>query len=397
MNKTQFIPNIIIGGGISGLLMAYRLQQHGENFILLERHNELGGRMIWTDFHGIRVTLGAGILRMNDLDGQALCKELNILFEKKDTSYTYHPSIHVEQTEIDRFINQIFDTYHKHKNELINISFESFVNIYFSAEFVAKLRRIVSYNDFWYADVHDTIANYPLKEILPNNNVPFYSIKGGWASVLEGVLNLINDKTKLHTSEEVTEINWVNRIITTSKHLYKTNRLFICTNIDINKIKLNIPSELLNTFNQIGSIPFVRFYAYYPTKHNVKNTYYVPGPLTKMIPMTENILMIAYSDNNNAIQLHDILKNHSSSNEIRNNFNKLVGNSQKDGPYQSKYFTDFVYKYWEHGIHYYIPHTEKIITNIDNIYLVGEMVSQNQGWVEGALNSVNETLIKLKF
>jgi monoamine oxidase len=47
------------------------------------------------------------------------------------------------------------------------------------------------------------------------------------------------------------------------------------------------------------------------------------------------------------------------------------------------------------GTHYYKPGIEKYnsLSNPEpNIYVVGEMVSKKQGWVEGALESV-ETIL----
>ncbi|WP_421780620.1 flavin monoamine oxidase family protein [Kiloniella litopenaei] len=38
-------PLVIIGGGLSGLYLAYRLAQRGENFLLLEARHRLGGRI----------------------------------------------------------------------------------------------------------------------------------------------------------------------------------------------------------------------------------------------------------------------------------------------------------------------------------------------------------------
>jgi monoamine oxidase len=61
-------------------------------------------------------------------------------------------------------------------------------------------------------------------------------------------------------------------------------------------------------------------------------------------------------------------------------------------------FDDVVKFYWEHGTHYYKPLSarwkdrDEFIRYAQNpvagIYLVGECISKNQGWTEGALESV---------
>ncbi|WP_085904609.1 flavin monoamine oxidase family protein [Kiloniella majae] len=53
MNK---IPLIIIGGGLSGLYLAYRLAQEGKVFLLLEARNRLGGRIKTSSAHDLGPT-----------------------------------------------------------------------------------------------------------------------------------------------------------------------------------------------------------------------------------------------------------------------------------------------------------------------------------------------------
>lgn len=60
--------------------------------------------------------------------------------------------------------------------------------------------------------------------------------------------------------------------------------------------------------------------------------------------------------------------------------------------------------YWKNGTHYYTPLSSnfknrqefiKVAQRPDkNILIVGELISIHQGWVEGALESVNITLTK---
>ena len=58
--------------------------------------------------------------------------------------------------------------------------------------------------------------------------------------------------------------------------------------------------------------------------------------------------------------------------------------------------------YWERGTHYFTPLDEKYVTRKQHIadlqsptrevYVVGEAVSEHQGWCEGALESVENVL-----
>ena len=126
----------------------------------------------------------------------------------------------------------------------------------------------------------------------------------------------------------------------------------------------------------------------------------VPGPLQKIIPIdaTKGVYMIAYSDNANAIALKEHLKNTA---ENRALYCDLIEQSLgiPNGSLQLIAIKDY---YWPIGTHYYEPlrppfknrdaflkvaqHPEK------NLFIVGEAVSRYQGWVEGALESVEAIL-----
>jgi len=49
-------PLVIIGGGLSGLYLAYRMAQRGENFLLIEARNRLGGRIKTSNSHDLGPT-----------------------------------------------------------------------------------------------------------------------------------------------------------------------------------------------------------------------------------------------------------------------------------------------------------------------------------------------------
>ena len=48
-------------------------------------------------------------------------------------------------------------------------------------------------------------------------------------------------------------------------------------------------------------------------------------------------------------------------------------------------------KFWDIGTHYFAP-TKKKVNQMpyNNIFIIGEMISEHQGWTEGALDSVEK-------
>jgi hypothetical protein len=137
-------------------------------------------------------------------------------------------------------------------------------------------------------------------------------------------------------------------------------------------------------------------------KEYVKGYTIVPGPLQKIIPMNENkgVYMIAYSDNENASflkkYLEDIPKN-------REMFCDLLENALGI-PNKSLELVAIKDYYWPIGTHYYTPlsnkyeNREEFIRKAQHpengILVVGEVVSDNQGWTNGALSSVKAVLNK---
>jgi hypothetical protein len=129
----------------------------------------------------------------------------------------------------------------------------------------------------------------------------------------------------------------------------------------------------------------------------------LPGPLQKIIPIdsAKGVYMIAYSDNNNALILKNYLKNTSRNRKL---YCELIEKSLgiSEGILKIVDIKDY---YWPIGTHYYEPlkreefkNREEFVYKIQHpekgMLVVGEAVSRYQGWVEGALESVEAVLNK---
>ncbi|MEL6649362.1 MAG: NAD(P)/FAD-dependent oxidoreductase [Bacteroidota bacterium] len=82
MQKSDFI---IIGAGLTGLSLAYRLQQQGRSYLLLEARERIGGRILTQYIEGrAPIELGATWLGAKHLHLNALLEELQIdIFEQR--------------------------------------------------------------------------------------------------------------------------------------------------------------------------------------------------------------------------------------------------------------------------------------------------------------------------
>ena len=138
-------------------------------------------------------------------------------------------------------------------------------------------------------------------------------------------------------------------------------------------------------------------------KEYVKGFTFLPGPLQRIIPINPDngVYMISYNDNKNTLKLKKYLKN---TNQNRLYYQDLLEKAL-DLPSKSINIIGLKGFYWSIGTHYYKPLNKKIYKNIEtfidlaqhpdkNILVVGEAVSRNQGWAEGALESVKAVLNK---
>ena len=69
---------IIVGGGISGIFMAYKLSDTGKDILLLESTNRLGGRIFTKKEQGLQFELGAGRVSSKHTKLMSLLKELEL-------------------------------------------------------------------------------------------------------------------------------------------------------------------------------------------------------------------------------------------------------------------------------------------------------------------------------
>jgi hypothetical protein len=137
-------------------------------------------------------------------------------------------------------------------------------------------------------------------------------------------------------------------------------------------------------------------------KNTVKTFTIVSGPLYKIIPidLKRNVYMIVYNDNAGSIFFKNYLKNTTSN---RNLFARILEKSL-GLPFDSLKLDAIIDFYWPIGTHYYEPLSSEYKNRVDfikkaqnpinGVVVVGEVVALKQGWVEGALDSVEMEITK---
>jgi hypothetical protein len=171
--------------------------------------------------------------------------------------------------------------------------------------------------------------------------------------------------------------------------------VIVATTIDTVK---RIFPEKRDIYSHIRGQSFLRVYAKFDKKSavimrdSVQRYTIVSGPLQKIIPMNpeEGVYMVAYSDNASA----ELLKGKS-----KQDFCDLLEQSL-DIPAGSLHIIGLKEYYWEIGTHYFTPMAKTMRKQflyeaqnpMEGVFVVGEAFSTYQGWVEGALESVDAIL-----
>lgn len=375
----------IIGSGISGLFSALMLKSNfgdNVNITIFEKKNKIGGRIEVINFDGTEVISGAGIGRKDDILLYNLCKLLNV------TTNNYHAEF--EHTSKPINIIEVLSLLERNLNKLKRDedNFKEFAISILGKELYEKFIFSVGETDFEKADVIDTMYDYGFKNYT-NEGFDAFSIK--WVELLKSFENILKKEIKLNKN--------ISRIVTEKDGSFRINnqkydRVILAAPIDTMK-KLLPKAKILK---EISGQPFVRLYVKLdkPLEGIKKSFIKTEKPFQKIIVANKGkcIYQISYSDNNIANkwkQTENIPKT------VENGIMKIFG--QKVKVLKHKLI------YWKIGTHYFKPLSKKFKNRDEflelaqnpqkNIFCVGEAFSRNQGWSEGALQSVYKILNKV--
>ena len=409
---------IIIGAGIAGLYSAYTIKQMSPNtkFIILEQNNKqsIGGRINTTTFYGASIVSGAGIGR-NDTNPilKKLMKELNIPFQKSTSIIDYSKLLqHSKEYDVVEIIERLKVEYNKNPSKYSKMTFKSFATEILGEKNYTLFTIYCGYTDYEKADVYETLYNYGMDDTKGGWSILYIP----WKQLIDNICDFIgseNIKTSTTVSKIVKRDNNEYEIRSEEGHTYYCNKVIVATTItSIMKLVSGQRNEGQNEglekfYKQIHGQPFLRLYAKFDKQSNeimknyVKHYTVVPGPLQKIIPMDteKGVYMIAYSDNKSATNVKNNLTN---TDENRKLYEKLVEQSL-DIPSNSLKIISIKDFYFIDGTHYFDPlqgfNSRKDFLNtvqnpLPGMLVVGEAVSDYQGWVEGALKSVKAVVNK---
>lgn len=365
---------IIIGAGITGLYAGYLL----ENSLILEKDDHIGGRIQQTKFHGSTVQLGAGVIRDTDKHLLQLVKKLKLKYFTFESEYLYNiPNFdknwynkHVKELKIieNQSMKETLQKHFKYDTKKVNLFIQSY-----------------NYTDYLKADTNKTLTHYPRNE--------FYIKKKTYHMLEEGFYTIIKELAKYSKIKKNTTVESIlldnngQWIVTTNNGIYHAKHVICAIDlIGLKNIKFDKSITCVKYMkNYIRGNNFIRIYTYHD-EMSIPNSILTNTILKQIIPISNKVVMSGYSDNENASKLLKI------SDDNKKLF-KLINKSVKNFGMVSK-IKDKIIQYWNVGTHYYKPgYTNKCnYFSEKNVHFIGEMVAFNQGWVDGAIFSVNNLI-----
>ena len=401
----NYFDIIIIGSGMSGLYSAYNIKKYSSetSFLILEKYkkNWIGGRTSNEMFYGTEIVTGAGIGRKKK---DKLLYKLLHHFNLSTPEYTVNPqkSDLIDGVNINEIVKHLKKEYHNYKNK--QLTFKEFGIDVLGEEEYKKFIISAGYTDYENEDVFETLYYYGIED----NACCWKAFHVPWRKLVLKLYNHIganhfrfsNDVIKITKTQEHPCRFSIN---TEAGIQYLCNKVIIGTTIDtVRKLFPKYP-----IYDDIQGQPFLRLYAKLSKKsipimkEYVKGFIFVPGPLQKIISMDEEngVYMIAYNDNNNT----NILKKHLKNTKENRELYEILLEKSLGIPKDSIHIIAIKDFYWPIGTHYYKPLNKELYSSREEfiekaqhpekgILVVGEAVSRNQGWTEGALESVESVL-----
>ncbi len=415
----QPLDFIIIGSGIAGLYAAYqikRISPPNTTFLVLEKNTKqwMGGRIGNDTFYGADVVVGAGVGRKNkDHALIQLLKDVKVTYSEFVSTRNYVAPF--QPVDLMDAMRTLKSEYKKHPDQYRHKTFKQFFIEVFGAKRYKDFVITAGYTDFDNADIYETLYHYGMDD----NVAGWTGFSLSWKALVETLYDRIG-KEHFKFSAEVKRIQKIEahdddefEITTADNKRYYANKVVVATTIDAVKRIIPGASARTSVYQQIHGQPFLLVYAKFDRartevmKKHVTAFTPLTGPLQKIIPMdpSKGVYMIAYTDNAHAtgLKAKGALENTRKNCEM---YSKWLADAL--GIPQSLNITAIRDYYWPVGTHYYAPLTgdddgefksrvdfiRKAQTPMKGIVVVGEMVSRHQGWVEGALESVDKVITR---
>ncbi len=390
---------VVIGGGIAGLYYARRYTQchPGANVVVLEGGHRLGGRAGNVMFRGQSVVCGAGIGRKKkDALLQALLKELDVPYREFTVQHSYSPKLE-PHVDVIKTLKTLRKAYTSNKADASQ-DFKHFATSVLGKQAYEAFKTATGYTDYEKQDAHDALYLYGMEDVAAK----WQGLWIPWEELVKALAHGVQVRMG-HKVVQLTRQQDDTFLVSCSNGAtFCTKHVVLATTVDT--IHQLLPHHK-RLYSNIRGQPFIRVYAQFDASSArklesiVPTRTVVPGPLQDIIPIapSNGIYMIGYADNKAALKLHTL---YSAGHKLAS-FARLTEKAL--GLHSNTLKIQHIQMFYHPiGTHYCLPlqrpyKTRRAYLNAaqrpePGICVVGEVVAVNQGWVEGALKTVENVL-----
>ena len=400
---------VIVGGGISGLFIAYKLCETNLNILLIEKDDRLGGRIHTIYKDGYNYECGAARFNQNHTKLISLIHDLdleeNIIKLPSNTDNKCREYKTDQKLNIQYLFTILKNAYKKYSNTFLqNITFFQLLVDVFDFETAEFIQDSFGYDSEFIHLNADAAMKMFKDDLFTNNN--YYMLKNGLSEIIQSMECYLSfyDNIKIIKNNSLINI-FDDKIITTIDTYYFKNLVLAIPQINLKKLDAFKDSKIINTVKPIN---LLRIYAKYPKRdgkiwfQNINRTT-TNNYIRQIIPINKEkgLIMISYVDSIYAEMWSALYNNgkdaliKSLHNEIKKLFNITPPNP-----------SDLFVHYWGNetpGVHMWklgvdLNETyQKILQpdNKKNIFICGEAFSKKQCWIEGALETCYDVIKKL--
>lgn len=380
---------IIVGGGISGLHTAFKLQQNGLKCLLLEKSKRYGGRIkSSTTSQGVIYECGASKLLPSHKNMLRLIKNLgftnnDIVPFKKQVVYRNISG----EFDITKLLPQVLvNLKQESKGNILNCTMEEWITTNYSKETSDFLMKASGYAHlFKYCNAYNGIK-YIEADLLENTIISFVP---GLNKIIERLYEkCVNLGVSFKKSTCIRKIESLNdhHII---NDMYKANKvIFSIPPSALTKIQ-GLPQKIYDCCDQIVGVPLIRVFA----NGNLGNIPYthIGNKIQRTMSRSEGFYQLTYASDENAKYWNKTVNTHKFSQEFCHYLNcgsSKIWNIEKH--------------FWPTGIHLWRKGYDgnkswkelKKLGCETNIWVIGEPYYPYQRWMESAI-STSQEVIKL--
>ena len=407
------MKHTIIGSGITGLYLAYKLLLNGvpsADIVIFEGSQRIGGRIYTNEHKGFRYSVGAGRLGNKHKYVMKLIKDFNLQDQmitiSKNTNYFIEGRLMNEQRLLKHY-NSKFKSLkelwgyaieknkgNKYDPNLYNL--HNYFSLILSANEVELLKVSLGYIGEMY-DMNAYNGLLTLRKDFDISNNDFFVLRDGIQILCDVLYKYIVDAgVSVKFSSILEDIKDNKKTIKVNGNIYNYSKLYLTLKRS-DYMKINYFKKYDYLFNTVSDGHLLRIFAQY------KDVWFkdMPKILTQnklqfIIPIDYNsgLIQISYSDRYNA----DFWNAFKTEKDVKKYLTKILNEMFPEKNIKEPEWITM--HFWESGDHMWNVgvNTKNIQYKIDeifipkDIYILGETYSERQAWVEGAIETVHKKL-----